>query len=118
VSERSPYRPVDTSKYTLENTETFVVLDSSLQRSVSCTGIQEHPLADGRLEIVANLKNREGRRIQVQADCLFKDQQGVPTGEEAPWQTVTLTENTTEAVRFTSTNATAKRYTIQVRETP
>lgn len=117
VSEPGPYRPVDTTKYTLENTDKFVVLDQAVQHSVTCTGIQERPLADGRMEIVANLKNREARRIEVQADCVFKDEQGFSTGDETPWQTVILSENATEAIRFASMNPAAKRYTVRVRQT-
>ncbi len=117
VSEPGPYRPLDTTKYTLENTDRFVLLDQAVQHSVTCTGIQERPLADGRIEIVANIKNRENRRIEVQADCVFKEEQGFSTGDETPWQTVILSENATEAVRFTSMNAAAKKYTIRVRQT-
>lgn len=111
-----PYAPQDTTKYTLENTDTFVVMDKQVQYSVTCTGIQQRTTADGRLEIVANVKNRENRRIQVQISCVFKDAQGFSTGDETPWQTLILGENTTEAVRFTAMNNQAQRYTVRVRQ--
>ena len=41
---------------------------------------------------------------------------GVATGDEAPFQTVILTENATEQVKFTSANALAKKYTVRVRQ--
>ncbi len=116
ASEPGPYTPQDTTKYTVENTEKFVLMDKQVQHSVSCTGLQENPLTDGRMEVVANVKNRENRRIQVQISCVFKDAQGFSTGDETPWQTLILGENTTEAVRFTSMNAQARRYTIRVRQ--
>ncbi len=62
------------------------------------------------------MKNRESRRIQVQINCVFKDAQGVSTGDETPWQTLILSENATEAVRFTAMNAQAKKYTVRVRQ--
>jgi hypothetical protein len=111
-----PFPALDTTKFTLENTDRFVALDQGVQQSVTCTGLQEIPLADGRLEVVANVKNREGRRVQVQINCVFKDEQGFSTGDETPFQTLTLTENSTEAVRFTAMNALAKKYTIRVRQ--
>ena len=37
-------------------------------------------------------------------------------GDETPFQTVILTENSTEQVKFTSMNDKAKRYTIRVRQ--
>ncbi len=116
VSPPGPFAALDTTKFTLENTERFVLLDKPTQNSVTCTGLQERPLADGRLEVVANVKNRESRRIQVQINCVFKDEQGFSTGDETPWQTLILSENSTEAVRFTAMNTLARNYTVRVRQ--
>ena len=114
--EPGPFLPQDTTRFTLENTEKFVLLDQPAQYSVTCTGLQERTLADGRLEVVANVKNRESRRIEVQINCVFKDDQNFSTGDETPFQTLILAENSTEAVRFTAMNTAAKKYTIRVRQ--
>jgi uncharacterized protein YcfL len=116
ATEPGPFTPQDTTKYTVENTEKFVLLDKPTQHSVTCTGLQERLLPDNRLEVVANVKNRENRRIQVQINCVFKDAQGFTTGDETPFQTLILAENSTETVRFTAMNPLAKRYTIRVRQ--
>lgn len=116
ASEPGPFTPQDTTKYTLENTEKFVLLDKPTQFSVTCTGLQERVLPDGRIEVVANVKNRENRRLQVQVNCVFKDAQGFTTGDETPFQNLILAENSTETVRFTAMNTLAKRYTIRVRQ--
>ena len=116
ATEPGPFTPQDTTKYTVENTEKFVLLDKPTQLSITCTGLQERTLPDGRLEIVANVKNRENRRLQVQIGCVFKDAQGFTTGDESQFQTLILAENSTEAVRFTAMNVLAKRYTIRVRQ--
>jgi uncharacterized protein YcfL len=114
--DRGPYLPQQSRTPALENTEKLVLLDPGVQHSVTCTGLNEHTLADGRLEITAQLRNRENRRIEVQANCVFKDAAGVTTGDETPFQTVILTENATEQVKFTSMNNLAKKYTIRVRQ--
>jgi uncharacterized protein YcfL len=111
-----PFLPQDTTRYTLENTEKFVLMDRPTQISVTCTGLQERFNSDGRLEVVANIKNRENRRIQVQVRCVFKDASGFSTGDETPWQTLILGENATEAVRFLAQNTQARNYTIAVRQ--
>ena len=116
ATEPGPFAPQDTTKYTLENTEAFVLMDKQVQYSVTSTGIQYRNLPDGRLEVTANIKNRESRRIQVQVGCVFKNDDGVSTGDETPWQTLILGENTTEAVTFTSMNNQARKYTIRVRQ--
>lgn len=110
------YLPKNTTKYDLENREKLVLLDARVQRSITCSGIQERVLDDGRLEIMANIRNREGRRIEVQIGCVFKDANGFPTGDESPFRTLILTENAQEAVKFTSLNNLAKKYTIRIRE--
>jgi uncharacterized protein YcfL len=116
ATEPGPYTAQDTTKYTVENTEKFVLLDKPTQNSITCTGLQERILEDGRIEVVANIKNREARRLQVQVNCVFKDEQGFSTGDETPFQTLILAENSTEAVRFTAMNTLAKKYTIRVRQ--
>lgn len=107
--------PLDATANTLENTAKFVLLDQGAQHSVTCLGLQETRLPDGRLQVGANLLNRENRRIQVQANCVFKDAQGFPV-EDTPFENVFLDENAQEGVKFVSANDKAQRYTIRVRE--
>lgn len=109
------YTPVNATVNNLEDSARFVLLDAGAQKSVTCPGIQETRLADGRLQVQANLRNRENRRIQIQANCVFKDAQGFPV-EDTPFQSVFLDENAQEGVKFVSSNDKALRYTIRVRE--
>ena len=109
------YEPVNTTQYDLENRANFVLMDSGAQRSITSSGIQQTTLSDGRLRIAANIRNQENRRIQVQVQCEFKDEQGF-TIDSTPWQTLILTENGQETVSFDSMNAQARRYTVRVRE--
>ena len=89
-------------------------MDSRAQRSVTCMGLQERKNAEGRLEVAANVRNRENRRIEVQVQCLFKDVQGFAL-DETPWQTLILTENAQDTVRFTAMNTLATDYEVRVR---
>jgi hypothetical protein len=110
------YAPRNVAKYDNESGSKFVTMNFRAQRSVTSTGIQWRTLDDGRLEVAANLRNRLNRQIEVQVQCIFKDVAGFSTGDETPWQTLILTENGQENVRFTSMNDKAKDYTIRVRE--
>lgn len=114
--DRGPYLPEQSRTPAYENTERFVLLDPGVQHSLTCTGLNERTLEDGRLEVIAQIRNRENRRIEVQANCVFKDGNGISTGDETPFQTVILTENATEQVKFVSANNLAKKYTIRVRQ--
>ena len=114
--DKGPYLPQNPKTPAYETREPVVLLDPGVQYSVTCSGIQEQTLPDGRLEVVAHLRNRENRRIEVQANCVFKDQNGFSTSDETPFTMVILTENGTEDVRFVSMNNLAKKYTIRVRQ--
>ena len=109
------YLPKNATKYNYEDSANFVLMDSMVQRSVTSPGIQETTLPDGRLQLAVNLRNRETRRIEVQAQCVFKDAQGFAV-DETPWNTVILTENSQETLQFVSMNNKAKRYTVRVRQ--
>jgi len=110
------YQPRNVNKYDLENSAKFVLLDKGVERSVTCPNIEERVGDDGRLEVIANVRNRLNRRIEVQVNCVFKDDKGFPTNDEAPFKTLILDENAQEGVRFISMNNQARAYTIRVRE--
>jgi uncharacterized protein YcfL len=109
------YTPQNATEYNYENSEKFVLMDAGAQRSVAANTLRESRLPDGRLDVAANVRNRENRRIQVQVNCEFKDAQGL-TIDATPWQTLILTENGQETVRFASMNNQASRYTIRIRQ--
>ena len=110
------YQPRNVNKYDLENSAKFVLLDKGVERSVTCPNIEERVTDEGRLEVVANVRNRLNRRIEVQINCVFKDDKGFPTNDEAPFKTLMLDENAQESARFISMNNQARTYTIRVRE--
>src|SRR2546430_11617288 len=93
------YEPRNVNKYDLENSAKFVLLDKGVERSVTCPNIMERVTDDGRLEVTANVRNRLNRRIEVQINCVFKDDQGFPTSDEASFKTLILDENRSEERR-------------------
>jgi hypothetical protein len=114
--DKGPYAAQTPKSLPLENTERFVLLDPGARYSVTCSGYQDRTLDDGRLEVLAQVRNRENRRVEIQVNCVFKDGSGFSTGDETPFQALLLTENATEQVRFVSANALARKYTIRVRQ--
>lgn len=109
------YLPVNVMVNDLENHTSLVLLSRGVQYSVTCPGIQEIRLPDGRLQITAHLRNREERRIQVQVNCEFKDAQGFVI-DATPFQNVFLDENAQQDVQFVAMNDSPRQYTIRVRE--
>jgi len=114
--DKGPYLPEGVKTPAYEGREPVVLLDPGVRYSVTCVSLQEQTLPDGRLEVIAHLRNRENRRLEVQANCVFKDQNSFSTGDETPFVMVILTENGTEDVKFVSMNNLARKYTIRVRQ--
>jgi uncharacterized protein YcfL len=115
--DRGPYLPQQSKTPSYESTEPVVLMDPGVQYSITATGQpMVRTLEDGRIEVLVQLRNRENRRLEVQGQCVFKDVNGITTGDETPWQTVILTENSTEQIKFVSSNDKAKRFTIRVRQ--
>jgi hypothetical protein len=108
-------RPPAQATDNYETTAKFAMMGAHVQHSVTCTGLQERKNEDGRLEVAANLRNLENRRLEVQAQCVFKDPQGFEL-DSTPWETVILTENSQETLHFTAMNNKATDYTVRVRE--
>lgn len=114
--DQGPYLPLASKTPAYENTERFVLLDPDTQWSVTCPAINERAIDNGRLEVIAQIRNRVNRRVEIQLNCVFKDENGFAIGDETPFQTVILSENATEQVRFVSASGQAKKYTIRVRQ--
>lgn len=115
VVDHGAYLPLNVPVNDKENYVAVVLLNQRAQNSVAVPGIQEARLPDGRLQAAVQLRNRESRRIQVQANCEFKDAQGFAL-DSTPFQNVFLDDNAQESVKFVSMNDKAVRYTIRVRE--
>ena len=115
VVDRGAYLPLNVTVNEKENYVAVVLLSQRVQNSVAVPGIQETRLPDGRLQVGVQLRNRESRRLQVQANCEFKDAQGFVI-DSTPFQNVFFDENSQEAAKFVSMNERAVRYTIRVRE--
>jgi len=122
-SSSGPYLPPNTTKYSVESTDKFVLLDKYSQGAVSCTGLQERVTPANLVEVAANVKNRETEKIQVQVCCVFHDENApaAQPGAEIPmdqtaWQTVVLDAGATETVRFMSPKTQDRAYSIHVRQ--
>jgi len=113
-TESGPYAP--NSANNMEDRETVVLMDPMVQQSVTSGGVFFKTRESGRLEVTAKLQSRDPRRIQVQVQCVFKDANGFGVDDETPWQTLILTENSQEQLRFVSMNEQAKKATVRVRQ--
>jgi hypothetical protein len=105
-----------TTTYEVEQTDRIALLDKGVRQSVWIHSVLERVLEDGRMEVVANVRNRLNRRIEVQVSCVFKDETGFALNDGETFRTLILTENIEDAARFVSLNDRARSYTIRIRQ--
>ena len=115
VKDTGAYTPLNVNINNKEDYFAVVLLNKRVQNTITCPGIQETKLPSGQMQVSVNLRNRDKKRIQVQANCEFKDAQGFVI-DSTPYQNVFFDDNSQESVQFVSMNAKAVRYTIRVRE--
>lgn len=113
-----PAKPPPPAPSQLRATDRFAALDAACQAAVGCTASLGHALADGRLDVLANLSNRLAAAESVFVQCRFWDRDGAPAGEPTPWQTVKLAAGATETVHFTAADPKAAGYTVVVASQP
>jgi hypothetical protein len=107
--------PEETSQAPLGNAGSLVVLDAAARTAVTCSAVLERALADGRLDVAANLTNLASHPVLIRVQCGFQDRLGAAVGGAGPWQELTLAENAVQTVHFTAPSAAAARYTIRIR---
>jgi hypothetical protein len=105
-----------TTTFEVRESDRIALLDKGVQQSVSIPSVLERVLDDGRMEVIVNVRNRLNRRIEVQIDCVFKDETGFASNDSSSFRTLILTENAEEAVRFLSLNNQARSYSIRIRQ--
>lgn len=111
------YTTVDPTRSTQELTTPLALMDKRVQNSIKAAGpFEKVRKGDGRLRVNANIMNRDNRRIQVQVQCVFKDENGYSINDETPWQNVILTENSVKGLTFNSLSDKAVNFTIRVRQ--
>lgn len=100
--------------FTQELSMNVALMDKQVQRSVKAAGgIKIIQRADGRLDVFANIMNRESRRIQIQVQCVFQDENGFSVDDTTPWENVIMTENAIKRLNYTSLSAKAKNFVLE-----
>ena len=84
--DKGPYLPQTPQPVGYETREPVVLLDPGVQYSVTCSGIQEQILSDGRLEVVAHQPHAcsiavpsAGTLAEVRSRCARRRPRGFPT---------------------------------------
>lgn len=105
------YKPGTTS---IEHTEK-VTYAGKLASKVRVVDTRSTVLADGRLEVYAELENMKGDNLVVQVQTQFKDGMGTLLNDETNWKTIVMPPRSSTSYRETSMNDKAKDFVIRVK---
>jgi hypothetical protein len=103
------------ASYAVEGSNRLVALDAAARDAAGCSGLMARSLADGRLQLLVNLKDRQASPAPIEVQCEFENDRGAPIGDDSPWEAVTLTPGVVQTLLFTSRDTRARTYRIRVR---
>lgn len=107
--------PVMGTRYSLADTEKVMLMDGTVQQAVECTGLQVINRKDGRLEVIASLKNMDHNTFVIEVGAAFKGPAGEDLDDRTAWHRLILEGNNTVIARFVSKDARAADFAVQVR---
>ena len=89
-----------------------VALGAGTMPKVTCPGLLERTLGDGRMEVVATLEAAAPGPFRLRVGCVFLDAGGRQVGA-AEERSVTVVAGTSESVRFDAASPDARSYLIR-----
>jgi hypothetical protein len=92
-----------------------VALDKASWELVAIKSIARDVNAAGNLHIRVELANLSNKDLPVQLQTLFRDENGVPVGEDTPFEIRVMPGGASVLYEVTAMGTTARRFTVQVK---
>ncbi len=112
---RGPGTPRSDERATEMATQPVVLLDTNLQRRVASDQHYQERTSEGLLRAAAILRNRTNSHLRVQARTVFRDEEGLSTGDETAWENVFLSPRQSTTYHAVSRTPQAQSFTVEVR---
>jgi len=116
VPQEGPYPALSVPKAALEERETVVILDGSVAGKIAVENQAVRRDAQGRLEVLANIRNRTRYDQAIDVQTVFKNETGISTGDETAWKRLSLGANETQTYSAISLDDRPVRYTVRIRQ--
>ncbi len=112
---RGPGTPRSDERAVERAQQPVVLLDTNLQRRVASDQHYQERTSEGLLRAAAILRNRTNSALRVQARTVFRDAEGLSTGDETAWENVFLSPRQSTTYRAVSRTPEAQSFTVEVR---
>ncbi len=97
-------------------TQPVNILDTDLRNKVAADAATSLRLPDGRLKVKLNLRNSSKKDLDVLVRVVFKDAQGMSTGDETEWTPLFFAPQQIQTFIDESRDAGAGSFTVEVRK--
>lgn len=115
---RGPDVPVSEPKAYEQSKAAVNLLDSKLKGKIASEVQRAEPTPDGRTLVTVNLRNRTKKDLHVQYRTVFKDSQGISTGDQSAWSNLYFSPQQVQTVRTESKKPGSQLTTVEVRLPP
>ena len=109
-------RTVEGSRVVAEHEEEFILLNRALKKKFSFEIPAQRRVANDRLEVIVQIRNRTNHRQVVDASTIFRDADNVPINDETAWTRLIFDPNQTLTYRATSITSKAALFTVRIRQ--
>ena len=111
-----PQKPIHATKAAelYEDTETVVILDSTLRKQIYLVDESASWTNDARLIVKARFMNKTKYLLRLQVQTLFKNKEGA-TSDETNWELILIPANGYYYYETTALNNRAEKYTIRLK---
>ncbi|MDK2970866.1 MAG: hypothetical protein PWP23_621 [Candidatus Sumerlaeota bacterium] len=91
------------------------ILDYDLRNRVAADIAAAERQADGRLVVMANIRNSTRKPLTVEVRTVFKNSLGLGIGDETEWEPIFFAPQQIQTIRTMSRDNTAQTFTVEVR---
>jgi len=99
----------------LEPTESVLSMDRAAWKLVGLERLSAERVEDDRLEVELELTNLSDVDVTVQVRCVFRNEDGSLTTDEAYWKMVVLPRSTSKRYTAQSLDKLAASYQVEIR---
>lgn len=99
----------------VDSTPAVMAMDRAAYKLVGVQALQAVPEGDARLRVTVEITNLSSLDLPVQVQTIFRDKDGMLTGDETNWQMIVLPGNGSSRYEVVSLTPSPGSYTVQIR---
>lgn len=113
---KGPWQAASSDKAFAKSQAPMNLLHKDLRKKIASDKAITSHTDDGRMKVAIVLRNRSKKPLNVQVRTVFRDEEGLSTGDETNWEDIWLEPRQSQTYRAESKITFAESYTVEVRK--